>query len=100
MRPGSERESLLIPVQMTNTWVARSPKPEVGGPRGWGAAYDLGYSDVLGQTVCEAYYSEKAAIFGSVCHVVLGFIRARDCDSKMMIAGRKMTGVSDKRVKE
>ena len=85
---------------MTNTWVARSPKPEVGGPRGWGAAYDLGYSDVLGQTVSEAYYSEKAAIFGSVCHVVLGFIRARDCDSKMLIAGRKMTGVSDKRVKE
>lgn len=67
---------------------------------GWGAAYDLGYADVLGQKVSEAYYSEKATIFGSVCHGVLGFIRARDRDGKLLIAGRKMTGVSDKQVKE
>jgi len=39
-------------------------------------------------------------VFGSVCHGALGFIRARDRDGKLLIAGRKMTGVSDKQVKE
>ena len=29
---------------------------------GWGAAYDLGYSDVLGQKVSEAYYSDKETV--------------------------------------
>jgi putative intracellular protease/amidase len=67
---------------------------------GWGAAYDLGYSDVLGQKVSEAYYGEKETVFGSVCHGALGFIRARDRDGKLLIAGRKITGVSDKQVKE
>lgn len=69
---------------------------------GWGAAYDLGYSDVLGHKVSEAYYSETASppILGSVCHGALGFIRAKDRDGKLLIAGRKMTGVSDKQVHE
>ncbi len=67
---------------------------------GWGAAYDLGYSDVLRQTVSEAYYSEKETVIGSVCHGALGLIRARDRDGKLLIAGRKVTGVSDKQIKE
>jgi putative intracellular protease/amidase len=66
---------------------------------GWGAAYDLGYSDVLGEKVSEAYYS-GTPILGSVCHGALGFIRAKDRDGKPLIAGRKMTGVSDKQVHE
>jgi putative intracellular protease/amidase len=66
---------------------------------GWGAAYDLGYSDVLGQKVSEAYYAETP-IFGSVCHGALGFIRAKDRHGKLLIAGRKMTGVSDKQIHE
>jgi putative intracellular protease/amidase len=66
---------------------------------GWGGAYDLGYSDVLGQKVSEAYYAETP-ILGSVCHGALGFIRAKDRDGKLLIAGRKMTGVSDKQVHE
>ncbi len=66
---------------------------------GWGAAYDLGYSDVLGQKVSEAYYAETP-IFGSVYHGALGFIRAKDRDGNSLIAGRKMTGVSDKQVHE
>lgn len=66
---------------------------------GWGAAYDLGYSDVLGEKVSEAYYSGKP-IFGSVCHGALGFIPAKDRDGTPLIAGRKMTGVSDKQVRE
>ena len=67
---------------------------------GWGAAYDLGYSDVLGQKVSEAYYSDKETVFGSVCHGALGLIRARDRDGNLLIAGRKVTGVSDKQIKE
>jgi len=75
---------------------------------GWGAAYDLGYSDVLGRKVSEAYYSGTAGttgnaetpIFGSVCHGALGFIRAKDREGNLLIAGRKMTGVSDKQVHE
>jgi putative intracellular protease/amidase len=66
---------------------------------GWGAAYDLGYSDVLGEKVSEAYYAETP-ILGSVCHGALGFIRAKDRDGNLLIAGRKMTGVSDKQVHE
>lgn len=66
---------------------------------GWGAAYDLGYSDALGQKVSEAYYAETP-ILGSVCHGALGFIRAQDRDGNLLIAGRKMTGVSDKQVRE
>ena len=66
---------------------------------GWGAAYDLGYSDVLARKVSEAYYAETP-ILGSVCHGALGFIRAKDRDGNLLIAGRKMTGVSDKQVHE
>ena len=66
---------------------------------GWGAAYDLGQSDVLGRKVSEAYYAETP-ILGSVCHGALGFIQAKDRDGNLLIAGRKMTGVSDKQVHE
>ena len=40
---------------------------------GWGAAYDLGYSEVLGRKVSEAYYAGNAEppILGSVCHGAL-----------------------------
>ena len=47
----------------------------------------------------EAYYAETP-IPGSVCHGALGFIRAKDRDGRRLIAGRKMTGVSDKQVHE
>ena len=35
---------------------------------GWGAAYDLGQSEILGKKVSEAYYAEEP-IIGSVCLV-------------------------------
>ena len=66
---------------------------------GWGAAYDLGYSDVLGKKVSEAY-DAGTPILGSVCHGALGFVRAKDRDGNLLIAGRRMTGVSDKQVHE
>ena len=45
---------------------------------GWGAAYDLGYSPVLGEKISEAYYAEGSPVIGGVCHGVLGFINAKD----------------------
>lgn len=66
---------------------------------GWGAAYDLGYSQLLGIKISEAYYSSNA-IMGGICHGVLGFINAKDKDGNLLISGRKMTGVTDKQIKE
>lgn len=67
---------------------------------GWGAAYDLGQSPVLGKKISEAYYSEKEPLIGGVCHGVLGLIKALDSEGNLLIAGRKMTGVTDKQIKE
>ena len=67
---------------------------------GWGAAYDLGQSTVLGKKISEAYYSEKKPLIGGVCHGVLGLINAADSEGNLLIAGRKMTGVTDKQIKE
>jgi putative intracellular protease/amidase len=66
---------------------------------GWGAAYDLGYSPVLAEKISEAYYAQTPVI-GGVCHGVLGLINAKDRDGNLLIAGRRMTGVSDKQIKE
>ena len=67
---------------------------------GWGAAYDLGYSPVLAEKVSEAYYANKEPIIGGVCHGVLGLINAKARDGSLLIAGRRMTGVTDKQIKE
>tara|TARA_B110000091_G_scaffold126297_1_gene135626 strand:- start:3491 stop:4351 length:861 start_codon:yes stop_codon:yes gene_type:complete len=67
---------------------------------GWGAAYDLGYSPVLAEKVSEAYYANKEPVIGGVCHGVLGLINAKDRDGSLLIAGRRMTGVTDKQIKE
>lgn len=66
---------------------------------GWGAAYDLGQSEVLGKKVSEAYYA-KTPIIGSVCHGALGLIQARDTLGNYLITGRTMTGVTDKQLIE
>lgn len=66
---------------------------------GWGAAYDLGQSKVLGQKISEAYYAQKPLI-GSVCHGALGFIQAKDTLGNFLITGRTMTGVTDKQLVE
>ena len=66
---------------------------------GWGAAYDLGYSDELGQKISEAYYTGNS-IIGGVCHGPLGLIRAKDKDGNLLIAGRRMTAVTDKQIKQ
>ena len=67
---------------------------------GWGASYDLAQSPVLGETVSDAYYGDKDAIIGGVCHGVLGLVNARTTDGSLLVAGRRITGVTDKQIKE
>jgi len=64
---------------------------------GWGAAYDFGQSEILGQKISEAYYAEDP-IIGSICHGALGFIQAKDTLGNFLITGRTMTGVTDKQI--
>lgn len=65
---------------------------------GWGASYDLGYSEVLGEKLSEAH--AEGILLGSVCHGVLGFRMATDVDGKPLVEGKTMTGVTDKQVQE
>ena len=65
---------------------------------GWGAAYDLGFSELLATKISEAYYSKT--IIGAICHGVLGLINAKDKDGNLLISGRKMTGVTDKQLNQ
>jgi len=67
---------------------------------GWGAAYDLGQSPVLAQKITDAYYSDREPVIGGVCHGVLGLINARDREGNLLIEGRRMTGVTDKQIRE
>ena len=60
---------------------------------GWGAAYDMGQSEVLAKKVSEAYYAQTP-ILGSVCHGALAFIQAKDRSGNLLIKGRTMTGVT------
>ncbi len=66
---------------------------------GWGAAYDLGQSEVLGKKISEAYYAETPVI-GSVCHGALGLIQAKDKSGNLLIKGRDMSGVTNKQLKQ
>ena len=50
--------------------------------------------------VSEAHYGDKAAVIGGVCHGVLGLVNARAHDGTLLIEGRRMTGVTDKQIKE
>ena len=65
---------------------------------GWGASYDLGYSEVLGERITET--NAKGILMGSVCHGALGFLKALDIDGTPLVEGRQMTAVSDKQVEE
>lgn len=65
---------------------------------GWGASYDLGTSEVLGNKITDAY--ENDILLGSVCHGVLGFLMAKDTTGRPLVEGKQMTGVTDKQVEE
>jgi len=65
---------------------------------GWGAAYDLGYSKILGRKITEAYAAGK--VIGGVCHGPLGLLLARDENGQPLVRRRRITAVTDKQVKE
>jgi len=65
---------------------------------GWGAAYDLGTSDILGKKISEAYAA--GVILGAVCHGPLGFLKAKDLNGAPLVKGRRISAVTDKQVKE
>jgi putative intracellular protease/amidase len=65
---------------------------------GWGAAYDMGYSEVLGEKISEAH--AEGVLLGSVCHGALGFRMATEVDGRPLVEGKTMTGVTDKQIQE
>lgn len=65
---------------------------------GWGAAFDLGQSDELGQKVTEAYVAGR--VIGGICHGPLGLLRSRTPDGELIVKGRRITAVTDKQIHE
>ena len=65
---------------------------------GWGAAYDLGTSQVLGEQITKANHED--IILGSVCHGALGFINAVEINGEPLVKDKMITGVTNKQIKE
>jgi len=65
---------------------------------GWGAAYDLGTSESLGDFITKAWADGK--VVGGVCHGPLGLLLAKDEAGQSLVAGRNLTAVTDKQVRE
>ncbi len=65
---------------------------------GWGAAFDLGFSEALAEKITRANAADK--VIGGVCHGPLGLINATGTDGRPLVEGRHVTAVSDRQVKE
>jgi putative intracellular protease/amidase len=65
---------------------------------GWGAAYDLGFSDVLGRKITDAWRARK--VLGGICHGPLGLLRAKDEAGLSLVTGKHVTAVTDKQGRE
>lgn len=65
---------------------------------GWGAAYDFAQSEKLSELLSKAY--QQKTILGAVCHGPLGFIGATKPDGSALVENVKMTGVTNKQLKE
>ncbi len=65
---------------------------------GWGAAFDLGTSDALGEKITEANALGK--VIGGVCHGPLGLLKATGVDGRPLVEGRRVSAVTDKQVRE
>jgi putative intracellular protease/amidase len=63
---------------------------------GWGAAYDLGRSEILGEKISLAWAAGK--VIGGVCHGPLGLLLATEADGKALVKGKHMTAVTDRQV--
>lgn len=64
---------------------------------GWGAAFDLGYSHVLGAKVAAALEARKPLV-GSTCHGALGFVMANKTDGTPWLQGMTVTGVTNAQI--
>jgi putative intracellular protease/amidase len=65
---------------------------------GWGAAYDLGTSESLGEGITRAWAAGR--VVGGVCHGPLGLLRARDEAGQPLVRGRRLTAVTDRQVRQ
>jgi putative intracellular protease/amidase len=65
---------------------------------GWGAAFDLGVSDALGEAITAA--NARGAVIGGVCHGPLGLLKATAPDGRPLVEGRRISAVTDKQVRE
>ena len=65
---------------------------------GWGAAFDLGQSELLGRQVSDAYAA--GCVIGGICHGPLGLLKARTPAGEPIVKGRRVTAVTDKQVRE
>ncbi|HEY0649574.1 hypothetical protein [Phenylobacterium sp.] len=65
---------------------------------GWGAAYDLGTSSVLGEGISRAWAAGR--VVGGVCHGPLGLLLALDETGQPLVRGRKVTAVTDRQVRQ
>ena len=65
---------------------------------GWGAAFDLGTSDALGEKITEA--NSLGKVIGGVCHGPLGLLKATASDGRPLVEGRRISAVTDKQVRE
>ena len=59
---------------------------------GWGAAFDLGQSDLLGRKVSDAYAAGR--VIGGICHGPLGLLRGRTPEGELIVKGRRVTAVT------
>ena len=65
---------------------------------GWGAAYDMAQSAELAELISNANAHGK--ILSSVCHGALGLVSAKGQDGEPLIQGRRVTGVTDRQIKQ
>lgn len=65
---------------------------------GWGAAFDLGQSERLGEKVSEA--AAAGRLLGGICHGPLGLLKARKPNGEPFVAGRRLTAVTDRQVRQ
>ena len=65
---------------------------------GWGAAFDLGQSDLLGRKVTDAWAAGR--VVGGICHGPLGLLKARTAEGGLLVKGRRLTAVTNKQLHE
>lgn len=65
---------------------------------GWGAAFDFGFSEDLATKMTEA--NALGLVMGGICHGPLGLVNAKAKDGTPLVAGRKISSVTNKQLEE